>query len=682
MSDADGQRPSPQGAALRVAVMLGLAYLLGVAAVQMASSGQPTSAWWPAAGAAVLAVLAAPARWTWVVCLAVVVVTAASNLVAGRSPALSFAYGATNGVEAFVVVALLRRRGPFRMQSVRDVRAFLGAATVGALVAGALAGLWVTTLAGGDFWATAPAVVASHASAIVTIVPLAAPAVRGTATRGPRSGAAQWAALVLVVALVFGPPGAPPLSFAVMPVLVWGALAHSARVVAVQLVGVAVAVTTLTTLGLGPFAGNAALTDLQRNFVVQAFLVTFAASVLLLSATRTEQLLAVEERAARQQLLQGGVLDAQVGLVIMHERSDGDLRVLQSNARAVELLGGAIPLVVDGSALDEPPAVPDDDGAHVRALRRAVRQAALAPDGESYSDFGTPGLDARQVELIVTRRVRPSGEWLVTAQLVDVTERHQADVAVRRALSHERRAAERLRAVSRQKDDFVSAVSHELRTPITSIVGFTELLEDEGDLTDAQREHLAVVERNARRLSVLVEDLLALGSRAERVPVDVDLDTLLRRCVEDQLPVAHERGVDLRAARSVCVQVPFVVEDLERIVANLLGNALKFTPPGGQVRVDVLSDGRSVRIRVADTGSGIDPDELARVFDRFYRAPDAVERSVPGVGLGLALVRELALRNNATVHLDSDGVSGTTAELVVPLRSALPAPAGDAVNRA
>lgn len=677
MSDTDGAGASAHDVAARVPVLLGLAYLLGVAAVWLASFGQSTAAWWPASGAAVLAVLAASRRWAWAVGLAIAVVTAASNLVAGRPPALSAAFGLTVAAESLLVAALVRRRGRFRMQSVRDVGAFLGAAGAGALVAGVLGGLAVAVLAGGSFWATAPAVVASHGSAIVTIVPLAAPAVRTTAVRGVHGVVAQWVALVAVVGLVFGLPSAPPLSFAAMPVLVWGALVHSTRVVAVQLVGVAVAVTTLTALGLGPFAGGEDLTDLQRNLVVQGFLVTYAASILLLSATRNEQLLAVEERAARQQLLHGGILDAQVGLVIMQERASGELLVLQSNARAVELLGGAIPQVDDADALDAPPRVPDDGDEHLHALRRAVRQAALAPDGESYSDYATTGPDDRQVELIVTRRVRPSGEWLVTAQLVDVTERHRADLAVRRALSHERRAAERLRAVSRQKDDFVSAVSHELRTPITSIVGFVELLEDEGDLAPGQREHLAVVERNARRLQVLVEDLLALGSRVDRTPVDVDVGAVVRRCVEDQLPAAQARGVDLRTGRTDPVQVRFVVEDLERVLANLLGNALKFTPAGGQVRVEVRADEQHARVRVVDTGTGVSPGDLARVFDRFYRSPAAVEGSVPGVGLGLALVRELAVRNHATVHLDSDGVCGTTAELVVPLhpRNGFPRPA-------
>lgn len=662
-------------ARLRVPVLLALTYLLGVAAVWLGSFGQSTAAWWPASGVAVLAVLATSPRRAWLVGAAVGVVTAASNAAAGRPLPLAAAFGAILVVECLVVAALIRRRGRFRVPSVGDVGAFLLAAAIGAVIAGVLAGLTVAALADGDFWATAPAVAASHGSAIVTIVPLAVPRVRVAAMRRAPGALAQWISLVGVVALVFGPPNALPLSFVPMPVLVWGALVHTTRVVAVQLVGVALVITTLTALGLGPFAGAEGITALQRNLVVQGFLVTYAASILLLSAARTEQLLAVEERAARQQLLHGGIVDAQVGLVIMQERAGGELLVLQSNARAVELLGGAIPQVDDAATWEEHPLVPDIDGdEHLHALRRAVRQAAQAPDGESYSDYTRSGPDGRQVELIVNRRVRPGGEWLVTAQLVDVTERHRADLAVRRALSHERRAAERLRAVSRQKDEFVSAVSHELRTPITSIIGFVELLEDEGELTAEQREHLAVVERNARRLAALVEDLLALGSRVDRTPVDVDVGVLIRRSIEDHLPAARARGVDLRAGRRSSVHVRFVVEDMERILTNLLGNALKFTPAGGRVQVDVLVDDEHVRVRIADTGSGVAPDELTRVFDRFYRSPTAVEGSVPGVGLGLALVRELAVRNHATVHLDSDGVSGTTAELVVSLPARRPFP--------
>ena len=654
-----------------------LAYLLGVVAVELSARGENTAPWWPAAGAAVLALLVVPARYRLFAALGLVVVTGFSNYVAGRPADLSLAFGLANAAEAVVVSWLLtRNRGRFRLQTVGDTVVLLVATAAGAATIGLLVGTSVVLLAGGQFVATAVSVVAGHGSAVLSLVPIAAP--------GPRRSLRAWGqvrwlqpvALAAVVLVVFWPGHYLPLAFLPMPFLVWGAFVFPTRQVAIQLLAVATTVTTLTVLGGGPFGGVQPWSDLQRSFVVQSFLVTYAASILFLAAARSEQRHLAVQVTEREQLLRGGILDAQVGLVIMHEDGAGATWIVQSNPKAVELLGPTVPLVQSE---------PDDEGVPLKidgerpatAFLEAIERTREALGGEWSSEFSTGGEDGRQVQLNVTRVPRPSGEALLTMQVLDITERHRADRAVRRALRDERLAATELRAINRQKDDFVSAVSHELRSPITSIVGFVEVLQDEGELAPEQREYLEIVDRNARRLGVLVEDLLALGSSADRPPERMDVPVAVEQVIEDQRPAAQARDVQLRLGAAADCEVTFVAEDLVRILTNLVGNAIKFTPPRGNVSVEVFLNQESCTLRVVDTGPGIPQAELDHVFERFYRSVSAKEDSVPGVGLGLSLVRELAHRNASTVRLLSDGASGTVAELVIPLAADTRLPAQD-----
>ncbi len=187
-----------------------------------------------------------------------------------------------------------------------------------------------------------------------------------------------------------------------------------------------------------------------------------------------------------------------------------------------------------------------------------------------------------------------------------------------------------LRALDQYKDEFLATVSHELRTPLTSIGGYLEILRD-GDLgpvAPAQDRALEVVTRNADRLRGLIEDLLVLnrmsaaGPRGERGPVD--LGAVTTAAVEVLGPTAATAEVHLVAE---VLGDDLVVEgdaaQLERAVLNVLGNAVKFTPPGGRVTARVWADGRFVRVEVEDTGIGIPAEDIARLAERFFRAANA-----------------------------------------------------------
>lgn len=647
-------------------VLLGVALALG-SGFGSFSSGGAVSVWWPAAAVCVLAVLAVPRRWYALAAASVGVTMLAANLVIDRPVAVALGYALANSVEAVVVALLLTRgRTRARLAHLRDMSRLLVAAAAGASLAAVVAGL-TAVLVGNDFVVVALPILASHASAVLVIVPLGLAGTRSGIPVAAWQRVTQVVLLVVVLVLVFGPGQDLPLTFLPMPMLIWAVFLFSTRLVAAELALVAVVVTSLTAQGAGPFA--LARDGLTPTVSVQIFLVVYAATVLAFALARDERVAVTMRLAKRDQVLRGGLIDAQVGFVVLEHVGPRDLRVVEANVRAAEMLAGEVVVTTDDAvdATDEAERRPlelDESSPFVRAVLATLD----SPLGEWFDEIDVAGF--RRAEVFLTRVERSSGPAIVTAQLIDVTQRHLADAAMQRALADERDAAARLRDLGRQKDDFLSAVSHELRTPITSIVGYTELLVDDTDVDDEQRRYLDVVERNARRLGVLVEDLLELGAGAGRhdaaVPAVTALDEAVRHTVEEHVPQASARGVRLAVGERTGLSAHVVRDDLTRILTNLVSNAVKFTPPDGTVTTGVEADGDAVVLRVSDTGPGIAPDELERVFGRFYRSTTAEERQVPGVGLGLALVRNLVERNGGTIWLESDGEHGTDACVRLP----------------
>jgi signal transduction histidine kinase len=246
-----------------------------------------------------------------------------------------------------------------------------------------------------------------------------------------------------------------------------------------------------------------------------------------------------------------------------------------------------------------------------------------------------------------------------------------------------------VRATERMKDQFVSLISHELRTPLTSILGYLELVldDDEQTLTDEQRQYLGTVERNADRLLRLVGDLL-FTARVEAgqftlQPEDVDLAGVVRAAEETARVAAATAGVQLRVETPAG---PLVVAGdpvrLGQACDNLVSNAVKFTPSGGQVTLTVDPGWRSAdgevtrderpgaepvaRLSVRDTGIGIPNDEQGKLFTRFFRASTAQRNAVPGVGLGLSITKAITTAHGGTLDLVSVEGAGTTFTLTLP----------------
>jgi len=245
------------------------------------------------------------------------------------------------------------------------------------------------------------------------------------------------------------------------------------------------------------------------------------------------------------------------------------------------------------------------------------------------------------------------------------------------------------RATERMKDQFVSLISHELRTPLTSILGYLELvLEDEEQpLTDEQRRYLATVERNANRLLRLVGDLLFTAQvdagRFSLEPRDVDLAGVLRSAEETARVTAAAAGVQVVV--DVPEDGPVVPGDAVRLgqaCDNLVSNAVKFTPSGGRVTLSlraawVTADGEVstdqrpgsvpvARLSVSDTGMGIPAGEQGKLFTRFFRSSTAQRNAVPGVGLGLAITKAIAIAHGGTLDLVSAEGEGATFTMTLP----------------
>jgi len=231
-----------------------------------------------------------------------------------------------------------------------------------------------------------------------------------------------------------------------------------------------------------------------------------------------------------------------------------------------------------------------------------------------------------------------------------------------------------LRDTIRLKDEFVSVVSHELRTPTNTIAGWARLLADGTAGPERSDKAITTIARNAESLRQLIEDLmdtslLASGRMSLSVGA-IDLAKVVKDAIETVRLSAENKGVLLRSELPSGPPISMMGDSgrLTQVVWNLLANAIKFTPPGGQVTVSLESPSESVTLTVVDTGNGIAPELLPHVFERFRRDASAGQK---GVGLGLAIVRHLVELHGGTVAVESAGVGkGSRFAVCLPVGAA------------
>ena len=233
----------------------------------------------------------------------------------------------------------------------------------------------------------------------------------------------------------------------------------------------------------------------------------------------------------------------------------------------------------------------------------------------------------------------------------------------------------REKEIDQMKSDFISLVSHELRTPLTSIIGFVSFILDgkAGTINDRQRNSLARVQRQSKRLAALINDLLDI-SRIEsgRIQMDqasISLLEIVTQRIEEIRPQADEKSIqlDLTAPESA----PNIFGDEARIgqvFTNLIGNAIKFTPNNGEVHVKVEADGNLLHVEVIDTGPGIPPEERQKIFDKFYQLSDISTRQQGGSGLGLSISKSIVEAHGGKLWIDDGNQGkGSNFQFVLPL---------------
>jgi PAS domain S-box-containing protein len=277
--------------------------------------------------------------------------------------------------------------------------------------------------------------------------------------------------------------------------------------------------------------------------------------------------------------------------------------------------------------------------------------------------------EVRLWEYYNTLRTKGVESPIVRGMAHDATERRQA-------LEREKEARLEAEEANRVKDEFLSTLSHELRTPLTAIMGWSNLLLH-GDV-DASKQQQAIetIARNANSQCQLIDDLLEVSriitGKLRLDFVGCDLQPVIEAAAESIRPAAEAKGVRLQL--SLEPHVGLVLGDRERlqqVVWNLVSNAVKFTPGGGQVNVSLQRINSHVEIAVADSGAGIHPDFLPHVFDRFRQADGSTTRTYGGLGLGLAIVRHLVELHGGVAQADSAG-PGKGAKFTVRLPLMIP----------
>ncbi len=325
--------------------------------------------------------------------------------------------------------------------------------------------------------------------------------------------------------------------------------------------------------------------------------------------------------------------------------------------------------------------LPDAEGETVvRAVRGAFPQTALMVltgrvDGtlalwslaEGAQDYLVKGQHdgPRLAEALLHGLQRSRAEQMTHARLVS-------------ALALESEAAEQLRELDQAKNEFVATASHELRTPLTSIVAYAELLQEEEGLSTRQVDFVDAIVRNSSRLTALTENLLLLSGlnspRRVATTDEVDLVEVVTAAQEVVRTLAAGKHLD------VAFELPdhplLVTGDagqLERVVLNLMSNAIKFTEDAGTVTCRLTSSATQVVLEVVDTGIGIPPAEQEELFTKFFRGSGARDGAIPGTGLGLHIVGALVDEHHGAVAVESAPGRGTTFTVRLPRRRGRPA---------
>jgi len=339
--------------------------------------------------------------------------------------------------------------------------------------------------------------------------------------------------------------------------------------------------------------------------------------------------------------------------------TDVESRVLMMNAVAEQLTGWSEseadqqPLVKIFEIVNEATRAPVENPIEKvcregMVVGLANHTVLLARDGREIpiDDSGAPiwSEDGRVVGAVLVFR--------------DIRERRETERQRAALLESERAARAEAQAANRAKDDFLAVLSHELRTPLTAILGWAQILREEGLPPEAVRG-LDAIERSARRQARLIDDVLdvsrIVSGRLGLELAPVDFGQVVEAAIETVRPLIDAKRLDFRVRGDCGGTVVGDAHRLQQVVWNLLSNAVKFTPAGGRIEVALERDASWCTATVSDSGAGIAPDFLPLVFERFRQQESGSARRFGGLGLGLTIVRHLVEMHGGRVEATSDG---------------------------
>lgn len=277
-------------------------------------------------------------------------------------------------------------------------------------------------------------------------------------------------------------------------------------------------------------------------------------------------------------------------------------------------------------------------------------------------------VDMAQNELQTEKRIRQQSAWLFGLTVILLLAVISALLYVQRMRHH---SMEMMREASRLREDFFTNITHEFRTPLTVILGLSRKIRENTEVPQSVSDKASTIERQGNRLLTLVTQLLDI-SKVKSVIGEPNwqhgnICAQVAMLLETYIDYAANRGVTLKYHYDQAIEMDFVPDYVNKVMSNLVSNALKFTPNGGTISVNLYQRGDRLHIDVSDTGHGISSDKLAHIFEPFYTTGDTGETK--GTGIGLALTQEIISHLNGTITAESQVGKGTTFHIVMPIQN-------------
>jgi PAS domain S-box-containing protein len=352
---------------------------------------------------------------------------------------------------------------------------------------------------------------------------------------------------------------------------------------------------------------------------------------------------ALEDIKADREKLEGILSSVPDGVVV----TDGELNVLHMNAAAESILN---------TSLEKALGRPLSEVSHAADFINKVSQALRDSQISNPFDLEIPAMD-----------LRPSKTYQVrVSHFVFVDKKPSGIIILIRDVSQERE-------VERMKSSFLGMAAHELNTPLTTIIGFSELLteKDTADIFDSeqQKDFLQLIHKKALALGKLVDDLLDVSRMESGRPLTLNCrEFSLSNMVCEVIDACRSQYAQHQFQMTLPEAESFLSADqsrLKQVLEHLVSNAVKYSPGCGKVTVDLVSHDDKYELCVSDEGIGMNEEQLAHIFDRFYRA-DASDTAVQGVGLGMSLVRHIVLAHYGDIHIESHPGCGTRVSISLP----------------